>query len=95
MQKNKKKHIEIDSEIIDFFINHTYNYKEAQIFVLKCMSRLEKLDNEEIIDDSLKLLRICLEDSYNTTGILTTNLDNTDKKICTSILQQEFLMWGE
>ena len=87
---------EIYSEIIDFFINHTHNYEEAQVFILKCMDRLEKSKDEDIINDSLTLLRICLEDdvlldSYNNIGTLTTNLSSTDKGICNFILHQELI----
>ena len=95
-EKNKKiDDVKIYSKIIKYYENHTFNRLDAQFFILDCMNRLEKVKDEEIIDNSLRLLTQCLEDdmlidSYNDQGLSTNELTDNHIKTLNCILKQEF-----
>ena len=103
---NEKKHEKFEEkvysfiikyfEIMTYFKTHSHNRSGALTFILECMERLEKVGDENIIDNSLVLFTHYLGDgifmdTYNTFGAPLGELANGDKKILNMILEQEFI----
>ncbi len=98
---NEKKHekfeMKVYSFIIKYFETHTDNREGAFDFLLKCMGRLDKLNDEDIIDNSITLFTHYLGnnvfmDTYNTFGVPLDKLTNGDRKVFTGVLHQEFIV---
>ncbi len=98
---NEKKHEKFEEKVYSFIIKyfgtHTDNRLGAFDFLLKCMDRLDKLDDEDVIDNSITLFTHYLGnnvfmDTYNIFGVTLGKLTNGDRKVFTSVLRQEFIV---